>query len=190
MTVLIEQRDKPGSFLSNLGRGWYGGTTEYDEAQYHRWVVLYRDTFDFRMFKDGVLIADSSGDGEVATRPTKPVFYVAHPVSGDPIGNCMKVVRWIKWFTEHDPSRVYVAPWVAEVLAFPVASLEVYERALQGDEDVIAHLDGLVMVGGKVSDGMRREWVHAMKNEKYGVDMSRFATPEDVPEDFELEPAE
>lgn len=122
----------------------------------------------------------------------KQVWYVAHPVSGDAIGNVFKVIRWVKWLTEHDPTRVYIAPWVAEVLAYPVASPEVYERALQGDEAVIAHLDGIIMVGDPAhrSTGIERERTKAMKTHKYVVDMRRYLTPEDVEPDFELEPAE
>ena len=47
----------------------------------------------------------------------KPIIYVAHPVSGDVKANCDKVLRWLRWLTEVDPSRIYIAPWVGEVLA-------------------------------------------------------------------------
>lgn len=193
MKAYIEQRNLVPSQYMGIDQ-WYGRSSGYDEnealEQASRWASLYGTktgdgSFAFRVVnRDGVVLLDTEAP------PRKQVFYVAHPVSGDAIGNCMKVVRWVKWLTEHDPTRVYIAPWVAEVLAFPSATPEVYERALQDDEEVIAHLDGIIMVGGKVSSGMKREWDRAMREHLYGVDMSRYATPEDVPADFELEPAE
>lgn len=119
----------------------------------------------------------------------KQVIYVAHPVSGDTIGNCFKVVQWIKWFTLNDPTRVYIAPWVAEVLAFPDVTEAVWQRALNDDEAVVRHLDGIIMVGGKVSRGMQREWDCAKEHHKYLTDLSQYATPSDLPEGFFLDPA-
>lgn len=96
----------------------------------------------------------------------KEVFYVAHPVSGDIDANISNVIGWINWLTLNDPSRVYVAPWVAEVLAFkndPLvvqdnqATKEFYDRVLADDVEVVKRLDGILLVGGRVSEGMRRE---------------------------------
>lgn len=87
----------------------------------------------------------------------KEVFYVAHPVSGDIQANIDNVVAWIKWLTLNDPSRVYVAPWVAEVMAFKdMGELDpaFYDRVLQDDVTVLRKLDGILMVGGKISRGM------------------------------------
>lgn len=99
--------------------------------------------------------------------PRKEVFYVAHPVSGDINANIANVVKWINWLTVHDPSRVYVAPWVAEVMAFKddplvvgaddTARKDFYDRVLEDDKEVVRRLDGILLVGGKISEGMRRE---------------------------------
>lgn len=87
----------------------------------------------------------------------KEVFYVAHPVSGDIKENVANVVAWIKWLTLNDPSRVYIAPWVAEVMAFEGAG-EIdpgfYDRVLADDVTVVRKLNGVLMVGGKISRGM------------------------------------
>ena len=122
----------------------------------------------------------------------KEIWYVAHPVSGDPIANCFKVVQWIKWFTENDPSRIYIAPWVPEVLAFPNTSGPsdpVYERALANDEMIVMKLDGIVAVGGRMSVGMKREWDCAMANGKWCTDLTQYNTPNDLPEGFFMDPA-
>lgn len=96
----------------------------------------------------------------------KEIFYVAHPVSGDVDNNIRNVLNWIHWLTTNDPSRVYIAPWVAEVLAFcndPLvlrndkATTEFYDRVLDDDKRVVRRCDGILLVGGRLSEGMRRE---------------------------------
>lgn len=86
----------------------------------------------------------------------KPVFYVAHPVSGDVKTNIENVIQWIRWLTLNDPSRVYIAPWVAEVQAFmgDVVEPGFYDRVLRDDVTVVRKLDGILMVGGTISRGM------------------------------------
>lgn len=137
----------------------------------------------------------------------KEVIYVAHPVSGDPIGNSFKAIQWIKWLHEHDPSRVYVAPWVPEVLAFlpggpsltpadcagkkldPQGKAGTWERALADDVEVLSRFDGVILVGGRISGGMARERDEALKLGKSVTDMSRFASPADLPKGFFLDEA-
>lgn len=116
-------------------------------------------------------------------RSTKEVWYVAHPVSGDVKGNIQNVIRWIHWLTLNDPSRVYIAPWVAEVQAFdkdiggaePDAAF--YDRVLADDCDVVRHLDGVLMVGGKTSRGMALERDAALAAGKQVVDLSHLRNP-------------
>lgn len=90
---------------------------------------------------------------------SKKVFYVAHPVSGDPLGNCDKVCAWIKWLTLNVPEHIFIAPWVAEVRAFADENAlpEFYDRVLADDQEVVRHCDGILLVGGKVSRGMQLE---------------------------------
>ncbi len=89
----------------------------------------------------------------------KPVIYVAHPVTGDPLGNCIKAEAWLKWLTAADPTRIYIAPWVAEVRAHldEVCTPEFYDRVLSDDEEVVARLDGILLCGERRSAGMTRE---------------------------------
>lgn len=113
----------------------------------------------------------------------KPVVYLAHPVTGDPRGNAMRAVAWIKWLTVKDPDVIYVAPWVAEVLAFAEDAVDpaFYDRVLTDDEDVVLRLDGLLMVGGRVSSGMARERTAARVTGRAVLDWSNYTTPSDVP---------
>lgn len=111
---------------------------------------------------------------------SKPVIYVAHPVTGDPEGNCAKVLSWLRFLTEVDPTRVYIAPWVAEVLAHLNMTIkpEFYDRVISDDEDVVRHLDGVVVLNAdpsksllKTSTGMSRE---VMANAFAGGDLFDF----------------
>lgn len=113
----------------------------------------------------------------------KEVFYLAHPVSGDPLGNCEKAEAWIRWLTLNEPSRVYVAPWVAEVRAFAAENNlpTFYDRVLADDQDVVRHLDGILLVGGTISKGMQLELDAAVAKELLVVDWSEFAAPADLP---------
>lgn len=120
----------------------------------------------------------------------KKVFYIAHPVSGDVKGNIAKVLAWVKWLTAVDPSRVYIAPWVAEVLAFDDGQ-EIdpafYDRVLSDDEDVVRHLDGVLICGGRLrpngtlqSIGMTREVAANAMAGGTLIDMSQYETAQDA----------
>lgn len=80
----------------------------------------------------------------------KPIIYVAHPVTGDVKANCDKVLKWLRFLTEIDPSRIYVAPWVGEVLAHldldPIPA-DFYDRVLSDDEEIVQRLDGILLTG-------------------------------------------
>lgn len=121
--------------------------------------------------------------------PGKPVIYIAAPVTGDPAANAQRAIRWTKWFVNEDPTRVYIAPWVAEVLGFSDedASADFYQRVLDDDCLVIMRLDGLVGVAGKWSVGMLQERATNRAVGRPTLDMTRFVEPEDVPENFNIQ---
>lgn len=121
----------------------------------------------------------------------KPIIYVAAPVSGDPFNNAQRAIRWVKWFVNEDPSRIYIAPWVSEVLGFIEEALapEFYQRVLDDDCEVVGQLHGLVGVGGKWSSGMLQERASAKARNRAVLDMTRFTEPEDVPNSFDLDGA-
>lgn len=109
----------------------------------------------------------------------KKVFYLAHPVTGDPLGNCDKASAWIKWLTLNEPSRVYIAPWVAEVRAFAEENAlpEFYDRVLADDQEVVRHCDGIMLVGGRISRGMQLELDAAREAGKEEIDWSDMMSP-------------
>ena len=112
----------------------------------------------------------------------KQIIYIAHPVSGDAKANALNCCDWVKWFVENDPTRVYIAPWVAEVLGVgdAIVNQAFYDRILDDDMTVVARLDGIVAVGGKWSTGMRLERAAAFALHKPVVDYTEFRTPNDL----------
>ena len=114
---------------------------------------------------------------------SKKVFYLAHPVTGDPLGNCIKAEAWIRWLTLNVPEHIFTAPWVAEVRAFADENAlpEFYDRVLADDQEVVRHCDGILLVGGKVSKGMQLELDAAMEcPERTIIDWHYMMTPADV----------
>ena len=113
---------------------------------------------------------------------SKKVFYVAHPVSGDPVGNCGKVCVWIAWLTLVDPSRIFIAPWVAEVMGFHNLEVtpEFYDRVLSDDQEVVRHCDGIILLGGRVSRGMALELEAAQEAGKMVIDWSLIKSPKEA----------
>ena len=113
----------------------------------------------------------------------KQIIYVAHPVSGDVKANCDKVLQWLRWLTAADPSRIYIAPWVGEVLAHldldPIPD-DFYDRVLSDDEEVVSRCDGILLVGGRMSTGMTRELAAARRADKAVFDMTGFSVADDA----------
>lgn len=125
----------------------------------------------------------------------KPIIYVAHPVSGDVKANCDKVLKWLRWLTEVDPTRIYIAPWVGEVMAHldqdPIPA-DFYDRVLSDDEEIVARLDGILLTGIGLdgpyyrpngfmkSTGMTREVAAAALSGGSIYDMRSFATVENA----------
>jgi len=118
----------------------------------------------------------------------RPVFYMAHPVtenidtgSRGPENfktNIARAKKWLAWFMLNDRSRVYIAPWIVEVQLVDEGVLFTsYEEALRDDEEVVRRVDGLVMVGGKITEGMRREFDVACARSIEIIDISGWREP-------------
>lgn len=90
------------------------------------------------------------------------VLYLAHPVSAptaDGIAdNLARARRWLRWFVDHTDHAV-CAPWFAYVLELDEAKYR--DRGLRDDLLMLDGCDAIVLVGGRLSDGMRLEMDHA-----------------------------
>ena len=93
------------------------------------------------------------------------VTYLAHPVAGDVVANVARAKRWLAWASRIE-GIAPIAPWITPVELFAVdedGDPAAREFWLARDCAVVAKCDELWLVGGRISDGMRREWVTAME---------------------------
>lgn len=120
---------------------------------------------------------------EEPVEKSKQVWYLAHPVTGDPEGNVKNAIAWIRFLTLVAPERVYIAPWVAEVQAFfgQDVTPDFYDRVLADDMDVVRRCDGVVMVGGRISRGMDLEACAARESGGEVQDLSCLRSPPEGP---------
>jgi hypothetical protein len=123
----------------------------------------------------------------------RDVFYMAHPVSQDvKLGsptygergpqffreNIDNAKLWMAWLMENDRSRVYIAPWITEVqLVDENMMTTTYDEALLDDEEVVRRLDGIILVGGTITQGMARERVVNETRGNKEIDWSSYRTP-------------
>lgn len=89
--------------------------------------------------------------------------YMCHPVAGDIPGNLARAKLWLRWLVEntHEPSAV-IAPWITEVEIWDDSKPADRESGLARCEAVIERCDEILLVGGRVSNGMDRERRHAI----------------------------
>lgn len=89
------------------------------------------------------------------------VVYMAHPVGApDAAGvaaNVARATRWYRWLLDTEPGRAITAPWLATLLAGVPDDDANRARGLRDDCAIACRLDGIVLVGGRISTGMRHE---------------------------------
>lgn len=106
------------------------------------------------------------------TRGGREVWYMAHPVAGDVAANLERAERWLAWLMRMNPDAAIVAPWIAGCRIGDDADPAQRERGLLDCEAVAARCNGIVLVGGRVSTGMRREVRAARAGGRRVVDLS------------------
>jgi hypothetical protein len=118
----------------------------------------------------------------------RAVYYLAHPVRTGPglTENLSNAREWLRWLFENDPTRAYIAPWIAEVEAWMSAGRAedpgIVERALLDDEAVVQHCDGLIAVGGYgFTAGMERERLANVACGHPTIDWTQYRSPGDMP---------
>lgn len=72
--------------------------------------------------------------------------------------NLERAMRWLAWLRRSFPEVTFVAPWIAAIMSGEDDSAPAQREAGLVDADaVIPRLDGIVLVGGRISSGMARE---------------------------------
>lgn len=87
------------------------------------------------------------------------IAYLAHPVSGDVVGNIAKAKIWLKWLQQRYIDKAFIAPWIdwIELCGDDDDNSQQRELGMQRDFLVIGRCHELWMVGGRMSTGMLRE---------------------------------
>lgn len=89
------------------------------------------------------------------------VCYLAHPVSGNIEANLLAAKEWYRFCVISFPKVAFVANWIVNAEIFDDNQPLQREAGLVACEAVIKRCDAMLMVGPRVSDGMRRESKHA-----------------------------
>lgn len=75
--------------------------------------------------------------------------------------NLDRAMAWLAWLRRSFPETTFIAPWIASVLAGGDDTDPVQREAgFVDDCAVIERCDGIVLCGGRISEGMRREMKH------------------------------
>lgn len=85
------------------------------------------------------------------------LLYLASPVSGDVPNNLRRALRWLAYLTATRTEHI-IAPWIAGLMAGEDDNDPAQrERGLQTCVEAARRCDGIILVGGRISSGMRRE---------------------------------
>ena len=83
------------------------------------------------------------------------IGYMAHPVGGDVDNNIARAKRWLRLLTEQAPRCAVIAPWIANIEAGEDDNDPIQRsRGLAKAALVATRCDYVLLVGGRVSDGM------------------------------------
>lgn len=78
--------------------------------------------------------------------------------------NLDRAMRWLAWLRRSFPETTFIAPWIADVLSgAAVENAELLEARFANDCAVIERCDGIVLCGGRISEGMQREMDHGVQ---------------------------
>ena len=86
------------------------------------------------------------------------VVYVAHPVSGDVTGNAARARRWLRWLIERELDVSFCVPWLPYIEVLDEeGNAGQRERGLRDVVAIAGRCHGIVLCGGRISAGMKRE---------------------------------
>lgn len=95
---------------------------------------------------------------------TRQLLYVAQAFAIELRANIDRAMHWLNWLRVSFPETTFIAPWIASILAGADDSDPAQREAgMRDNEAVIERCDGIVLCGGRISEGMRREMEHGVK---------------------------
>jgi hypothetical protein len=98
--------------------------------------------------------------------------------------NVGRALQWLAWLRKSFPETTFIAPWIASILSGEQDSdPKQREAGLVDDCAVVERCDGMVLCGGRISNGMDREARHGGHRELHGCTWFSLApTMGDIPE--------
>lgn len=113
------------------------------------------------------------------------VLYMCAPVSGDIAGNLARAKRWLRWLNAAPAYQdaAVICPWMTDLEVLPLRDdgQEERERGMQKCEATAARCDGVILVGGRISNGMAREAAASRAAGKRVIDMTGIGFTEEPP---------
>jgi hypothetical protein len=107
---------------------------------------------------------------------SNPIVWMMHPLSAPtPEGidaNLARAKRWLAWLYRTFPNVDFAAAWIPCCESMSDADPAERERGLQFDCEMVRRLDGVWMVGGRISSGMERERAAAVAAGKRVIDLT------------------
>lgn len=109
------------------------------------------------------------------------VVYLAHSVSGDPVGNAARARRWLRWLMDAEPDIAFCVPWLPFVDVCADDNPAERKRCLRDDIAIAKRCDGIALVGGRVSEVMQLEMEAVIGGGGWVVDLTGLgAAPSEV----------
>ena len=117
----------------------------------------------------------------------RSVLYMAHPVApyGDRLvgDNVARAMRWLRWLRRSFPETTFIAPWIAALMCGEDDANPAQREAGLVDADAVIELvDGVVLVGGRISSGMEREAKRAKTSNGVVFDLTELGDEPPGPE--------
>lgn len=84
------------------------------------------------------------------------LIYVAHPFGGDR-ANLERARRWYLWLVREFPRNAYECSWIVSGELLDDDDPQVREDAIARACEIASRCDAVLLVGGHVANGMRRE---------------------------------
>lgn len=85
--------------------------------------------------------------------------------------NLERAMRWLSWLRRSFPETTFIAPWISSIMAEADDSdPKQREAGLVDCCAVVERCDGIVLCGGRIASGMRRETEHGQMRHKIWID--------------------
>jgi len=87
------------------------------------------------------------------------IAYIAHPVSGDVLGNIIKIIAIVRNVNLMEPEIVPFVPYLADLYALDDDTPEERERGIKNDTHILKSglVDELRVYGDRITSGIHHE---------------------------------